>query len=280
MVAATGRAGSYKRNLAAEALVLDYANAIMRNRDVSLLLLHEHVIEFSRIHVATLRAVGAFLDTSHDELMGPFVLIFYNLYLRHTLAGFHNAISRQGFLAWYTLRPGLEGLLFLGKIAEDPANAAIWREPDSPEYQRTFRGAALVSEALPGSAMIRQVVATLNTSYMHPSQRFVARSFQAEELRAVQATPQGVSITFSYFDSDPVYEATVISYTSLAAAVSDSICGMLARLTDQAAEPPAAASEYRGKHSALAQRIAVRHPEAAAVLRAFGGWDLAQQSSG
>jgi hypothetical protein len=95
------------------------------------------------------------------------LLPFSNILVRHVIFGFEHLSCYQSFPAWLTFRPGLEALLMIGKLVDDPANAKIWldREVDFKAYRDAFWGKALGSKSLVRSAELRQVLTRLNDEF-------------------------------------------------------------------------------------------------------------------
>lgn len=151
------------------------------------------------------------------------LLPFSNLLLRHVMFGFEHLSCYQSFLAWLTLRPGLEALLMIGKFVDDPANAKIWleREIDTKAYRQAFWGSALESKSLSMSAEFRQVLTRLNDEFMHPNPAFTYRD------TTVRTDSTGHLVEVQFFDvSAELHEAHILAYLNLLdviVATSDSL---------------------------------------------------------
>jgi hypothetical protein len=77
---------------------------------------------------ATLNCTWERLGTTRDAAGHSHVglLHFANLLRRHSILAFESIASYQSYLMWSNFRAGLEALLILAKLVDDPANAAIW----------------------------------------------------------------------------------------------------------------------------------------------------------
>src|ERR1700722_8003035 len=96
--------------------------------------------------------VGATRDATGQSHVG--LLQFINILQRHSMLGFESIVAYQSFLTWSNSRSGLEALLIVGKIADDPANAKVWLNrasnlaSDKKAYSAVFSGQGLKSASL------------------------------------------------------------------------------------------------------------------------------------
>lgn len=154
--------------------------------------------------------VGVTRGVSGNSHVG--LLPFSNLLLRHAIFGFEHLSCYQSFLAWLTFRPGLEALLMIGKLVDDPAKGKVWREReiDPKAYRQVFLGSALESKALPRSAEFRQVLTRLNDEFMHPNPAFTYRD------STVATDSAGVLVEVQFFDVNAnLHEAHLLGYLNL-----------------------------------------------------------------
>jgi hypothetical protein len=158
--------------------LLDYASKQVRNRETFLLNYGNDFGVFDYLIKALFSnwsRLGKGKDKNGHSHAG--LLLFTNILIRHAIFGFQHIASYQSFLAWLTLRPGLEAFLILGKFIEDRKNAKIWKERYSNRkaYQKTFSGKSLVSNSFPRSQEIQKVLSRLNDDFMHPNPDFTYR---------------------------------------------------------------------------------------------------------
>src|SRR5438876_5102097 len=188
---------------------LDYFSTLSRARDTFLLNFGADYRRFEDL-VNVLHSCWARLGTQRDAQRRSHagLLLFSNILSRHTVLGFQALSSYQSFLAWLSLRPGLEALLILGKFADDPANARIWRERERNRdaYQKAFQGKALTPKGLRDAEAFRQVLTRLNDNFTHPNPDFVYRdqSYRGEKLL----------VQFLEVRAE-VHEAHVLAYVNL-----------------------------------------------------------------
>jgi hypothetical protein len=199
------------------------------------------------------------------------LLPFANILVRHTLVGFQHITLYQSFLAWLTLRPGLEALLMIGKFVDDPANATVWknRQADRRAYRDAFEGTALESNSLANSADFRRVLSRLNDEFMHPNPDFAFRD-------ATQtAQNNAVLLEIQCFDTSPeLHEAHLLAYVNLIDRVVAASEGLVNCLCGSHPAAPAIREAYSKRESARATRIADRNNSAKRVLLELGLWNL------
>src|SRR5437899_866578 len=140
---------------------LDYFSTLSRARDTFLLNFGADYRRFEDL-VNVLHSCWARLGAQRDAQRRSHagLLLFSNILSRHTVLGFQALSSYQSFLAWLSLRPGLEALLILAKFVDDPDNARIWREreKDRGAYRKAFEGKALTPESLADGEAFRSVL--------------------------------------------------------------------------------------------------------------------------
>jgi hypothetical protein len=116
---------------------------------------------------------------SHVRL-GPFFFIMQ----RQVMAAYDALMSRQAYLAWVTVRPGVECALIMGKWIDDKANADIWsnRFDDRAAYRKAYEGKGLESRALPRSVAIRKALSEINDLFVHPNPMYYYRHLELTDL--------------------------------------------------------------------------------------------------
>lgn len=195
---------------------------------------------------------------------------FANVLIRHSLLGFQLISSHQSFLAWMTFRPGLEALLIIGKLVDDPKNADVWKNKsvDWKLYNNTFSGGALESTSLPKSKELRRVLSRLNDDFMHPNPTFTYRDSRCTSVG------KNVFLEIEFFDvDDNLHEAHLLSYLNLLDLVAkasedliDNLCGPLpTRPTYQS---------FARQESERALRVASKYILAKRVMNDLGLWSI------
>jgi hypothetical protein len=198
------------------------------------------------------------------------LMYFANVLIRHSLLGFQLISSYQSFLAWMTFRPGLEALLIIGKLVDDPRNADVWKNKcvDWKLYNNTFSGSALESKSLPMSKEIRQVLSRLNDDFMHPNPTFTYRDSRCKNCG------NDLLIEIELFDVDyNLHEAHLLGYLNLLDLVAkvsedliDNLCGPLpTRIAYQS---------FAKQESERALRVASKSILAMQVMNDLGRWDI------
>ncbi len=248
-----------------------YLATQVKNRQVFLLNFAGDLQVFVRLF-GVLRSSWSRLGNERDRSGQSHVglLPFANILIRHALVGFEHLSCYQSFLAWLAFRPGLEALLMVGKFADDPENARIWknRMVDRKSYQKAFSGDALDSKSLPQTGAFRQVLGHLNDEFMHPNPNFTYRdSTQRDEGNAVL-------LEIQCFDTDPdVHEAHVLAYVN----IMDLIARASEEMVNNLCGAPALASakeEYANTQLQRATSLAGRNNIAKAVMKELGLWKV------
>jgi len=151
---------------------LDYGAIVHLNRETFLL---KHSRDFVRfeLFLRDLQAIWLRVSRERDSSGRSHVglTLLSSLLIRHCVFGFQQLMSYQSFLAWLCLRPGLEGLLIMGKWVDDSQTATIWREraKNVRAYSANFSGQRLISKSLPQSEKFRDVLTRLNDEFVHPN---------------------------------------------------------------------------------------------------------------
>ena len=195
---------------------------------------------------------------------------FANVLIRHSLLGFQLISSYQSFFAWMTFRPGLEALLIIGKLVNDPKNADVWKNKcvDWKLYNKTFSGAALESKSLPRSKELRRVLSRLNDDFMHPNPTFTYRDSRCK------SASKDLFLEIEFFDvDDNLHEAHLFGYLNLLDLVAkaseeliDNLCGPLpTRPTYQS---------FAKQESERALRVASKNMLAKRVMNDLGLWSI------
>jgi hypothetical protein len=250
--------------------LLDYAAIQVRNRESFLLNFRNDYHTFG-LSLDNLRSIWARLGREKDTAgrSNAGLLVFVNILIRHVILGFHSIAAYQSFLAWLNLRPGLEALLILGKLVDDPGSAAIWKERlnDRGAYQRTFSGKALISKALITSKDFRDVLTHLNDNFVHPNPDFAYRDM------TVRDQGPSVILEIQFFDKNSeTHEAHLLAYLNLL----DRICGASQGLLNSLCDPPSgkavATQSFDEIAASRAAALATRNALAKRVMEELGLW--------
>jgi hypothetical protein len=169
-----------------------------------------------------------------------------------------------------TFRPGLEALLIIGKLVDDPHNADVWKNKcaDWKLYNNTFSGGALDSKSLPWSKELRRVLSRLNDDFMHPNPTFTYRDSRYMSVGA------DLLLEIKFFDvDDNLLEAHLLSYLNLL----DLIAKASEDLIDNLCGPLPACSTYKSlakQKSERALRVASKDILAKQVMNDLGIWSI------
>jgi len=258
-----------------ESFHLDSSSVMHRNREAFLTNFAEHVNAFDSMverWMASIHRFGAEGKAAED----PVIAYLAVLLLKHATAGFYHLSCYQSFFAWFVLRPGLEAFLFIGKIADDPNNAVIWREHRKQRnaYRDAFSGKGLISHSIPTSTSLREALTHLNDSYMHPNQQFIARSFFAGEARAQRLEPQGVEMSLSFNDHLPELRVHLLAYLNLFDNVVSAFEDFLQRRLGTAATPSPEPVKYADVYDELATRLASADSRWKTTMVELGLWEF------
>jgi hypothetical protein len=251
---------------------LDYVATQVRNRETFLLNYGPDFHTFDSL-LSALRSAWARLGSERD-ISGQSqagLLPFVNILVRHSIFGFQHIASYQSFLAWLTFRPGLEALLMLGKLLDDPTNADIWRnrKADPDPYKRTFSSRALVSKSLPRSEDFQQVLKRLNDDFMHPNPDFTYRDMR------VRDKGSELSIEIEFFDArTEIHEAHLLAYVNLIDLVVSSSEKVVTMLYGPTPAAPSARQAYAELEACRARVLATRDNLARKILGELGLWDF------
>lgn len=252
--------------------LLGYAAIQVRNRETFLLNFGNDFRTFEFL-LDTLRSVWARLGKERDNhgRSHAGLLVFANVLARHAMFGFQHIASYQSFLAWLTFRPGLEALLILGKLVDDPVNAHIWkqRHTDRNAYQKTFSGQALVSRSLPRSADFREVLTHLNDDFVHPNPDFTYRDMTVQD--------QGLSLALEiqFFDTTTeVHEAHLLAYLNLLDVVLHASEDLVNALCGPSSENEHAKPSVASVAGPRAATLATRNLLAKKVMEELGLWQF------
>ncbi|HTW81009.1 MAG TPA: hypothetical protein VME23_15790, partial [Terracidiphilus sp.] len=176
----------------------------------------------------------------------------------------------QSFLAWMTFRPGLEALLIIGKLVDDPKNAGVWKNKcvDWKLYNNTFSGGALESKSLPRSKELRRVLSRLNDDFMHPNPTFTYRD------SSCMSVGKDLFLEIEFFDADDnLHEAHLLGYLNLLDLVAkasedliDNLCGPLPTRS--------AYQSFATQESERALRVASKNILAKQVMNDLALWNI------
>ncbi len=199
------------------------------------------------------------------------LLPFSNILSRHTVLGFQALLSYQSFLAWLSFRPGLEALLILGRLGDDPDNARIWRERNTNRdaYMKAFQGRALTPTSLKDGEVFRAVLTRLNDNFTHPNPDFVYRdqSYRDEKLivQFLEVRPE-------------LHEAHVLAYLNLVDRITLASEDLVTRLLGEA--QGGKRTPYVTTEVERARRLAAAGDLARKILVELGCWELDEQVVG
>jgi len=250
---------------------MDYLGAQIKNREIFCLNYAADLRAFQSL-LTVLRSnwerLGRESDTSGRSHVG--LLPFSNILVRHSIFGFEHLACYQSFLAWLTFRPGLEALLIIGKLVDDPTNASIWKnkEADFRTYNKTFSGSGLDSKSLPRSQELRQVLGRLNNDFMHPNPNFTYR----DATRIDEA--DSVTIQIELFDkSADIHEAHLLAYLHLIALIISASRDLVSGLCG--ADQTPAPEDYSQTQRDRAVALATRNDTAKKIMTELGLWVFA-----
>lgn len=216
------------------------------------------------------------LGTTRDKMAHSHagLLHFANILRRHCILGFENIATYQSYLMWSNFRAGIEALLIVGKVVDDPADAKIWlnrssdQAADKKAYSNTFSGRGLRSKSLYRSGDLRDVLTRLNDNYMHPNPAFTYRdSTQVNE-------GDKVFLRIELFDVDPgMHETCLLAYLNLVAVVVQESCRLVVDLLGSG-DPEDGLTPYNKTNELRAKRLASAIPGAKKVLEEYGLWQI------
>jgi len=262
--------GNHSRQAAVDELP-DYYSIQVRNREGFEKNFGSDIAVFkallSRLREVWAR-VGVTRSVSGDSHVG--LLPFSNLLLRHVIFGFEHLSCYQSFLAWLTFRPGLEALLMIGKLVDDPANAKIWleREIDPKAYRQAFSGNGLASKSLPRSAEFRGVLTRLNDEFMHPNPAFTYRD------STVKTDSAGLVVEGQFFDvSAELHEAHLLAYLNLLDNIVVTSDSLVTALCGPCGSNTPAQQAYETKEQHRATQLA-KNAVAKKIMQDLGLWRL------
>jgi len=250
---------------------LDCFSTYLKNREVFLLNFGGDLRAFDLITkkiAETWSRIGVERDAQGESHAG--LLVFVNILRRHAILGFQHLVSYQSFAAWFMFRPGLEALLILGKLVDNPENAATWkdRRHNWKRYAATFSGPDLVSHSLPSSDRFRTVLTRLNDEFMHPNPDFTYRD------TTVKDEGKEVQVEIQFFDRDAVdHEAHVLAYLNLIDVVRQSSSQLVANLLGPPVPELPRIPVYADVYGQRAANLAQQSPLARNVMVELGLWD-------
>lgn len=254
---------------------VDYLNVKERNRKGFELNFGSDISAF-QASFSALRSIwerlGTTRDVSGQSQVG--LLVFANILIRHSIFGFESLVAYQSYLAWSNFRSGLEALLILGKLVDDPANAAVWvnratdLKVDRAAYRNAFTGTALESRSLSRSVDFRKVLTHLNDNFMHPNPSFSYRDTTRID------DGKGVVLSIEFFDLVPeLHEAHVLAYLNLFSLIVEDSSRLVARLCG-IANLSGGENLYEGANRSRAVQLAASTPETKKIMEELGLWKL------
>lgn len=107
----------------------------------------------------------------------------------------------QSYQSWVLLRPAIESALIMGKWLDDLNNFEIWKEHQDnwKNYQNIYQGKNLVSDSLPKSDRIQEVLKRINDNFMHTNPSYYRRHSQ---LIDIDENTVGVFVNFTDEEQD------------------------------------------------------------------------------
>lgn len=243
---------------------LEFFSILHRSRDTFLL---NHASDFGRFESQVnsfnecWKEFGRTKDSQGGSHAG--LLVLSSIVQRHAVLAFQALSSYQSFLAWMTLRPGLEAFLFIGKWVDDAHTARIWsaRATDRKSYRKVFEGEGLKSRSIPECEALRSVLGKVNDSFMHPNPSFAYRD---------QASGPGY-MSIQYLETDPVlHEAHLIAFLNLVDHLYTASCRLREQVLGKTFVPEGMrVGETERKR---AQVLADRDLDAKTILEDLGLW--------
>ena len=90
----------------------------------------------------------------------------------------------QSYQSWVLLRPAIESALIMGRWLDNFNNFEVWKDhPDSwKNYKNIYQGKNLVSDSLPKSTDIQNVLKHINDDFMHTNPSYYQRHSQIVDL--------------------------------------------------------------------------------------------------
>jgi hypothetical protein len=254
---------------------LDYGSMATRNREAFLL---KYGRDFVRFEVLLKELQQIWLRVARERDSGGRshvgLTLLSSILVRQCVFAFQQIISFQSFLAWLCFRPGLEGLLILGKWVDDPKTALVWRThpQDKHAYSRLFSGKSLVSASLPESRRFRDVLTRLTDQFVHPNPYF---AYRESSLRP--ASDKAVILSTRFFDdSDDLHEAHLLAFLHLLEIIvlsSDKLTSSILGSSREAhLNSPRELIEQQ--ESTRSRSLADKNPLAKKILEELGLWNL------
>lgn len=251
---------------------LDYVATQVRNRKIFSRNFSREFKTFDSLLTA-LRSVWARLGNERDASGRSNIglLPFVNILVRHSIFGFEHIVSYQSFLTWLTFRPGLEALLILGKLVDDPGNAEVWkdRQTNRKAYMKTFQGRELASVALPRSADFLGVLRQINDNFVHPNPDFLYRD--------ATVRPQGanVLIEIPFFDTrKEIHEAHLLAYLNIIDLVVFSSEALVSELLEPNSGGSTKRQSYAEREASRAEKLAKSDTLAEKIMEEIGLWKI------
>jgi len=252
--------------------LLEYDSRVLYNKEAFLLNYEKDFRSFIRLSSELQSAwnrIAGERDSEGRSHVG--LLLLSGLLIRHCTFGFQQLACYQSFLCWLSFRPGLEGLLIIGKWVDDPKAARVWREREAnPQaYRKLYSGGGLVSRSLPKSQDFRTVLGRLNDGFVHPNPQF---AWGATTLRDAG---EKVEIGTQYFDTEPLlHEAHLLAFENLVDLIVISSIGLVNGLLGPpptGTNPREAISEtQRSRARSLAQKASA----AKKIMEDLGLWQF------
>ncbi len=233
-------------------------------------------VQFFEAANSKLSSIWERLGTTRDKTGRSHagLLHFANILRRHCVLGFENIATYQSYLMWSNFRAGLEALLIVGKLVDNPANARIWlnrsanQAADKRAYSNTFSGQGLRSKSLFRSGDLRDVLTRVNDNYMHPNPDFTYR-----DSTQVDAGDK-VLLRIEFFDVDPgMHETCLLAYINLVAVVVEESCKLVVDLLGSG-DPQDGLNRYEKTNELRARQLAASIPGAKNILEDYGLWQI------
>lgn len=247
-----------------------YLEAREKNRD-------QFADAYPSVHQAfeiSLRAFGLLADQLREGRdkngkthvsLAPFFFIMQ----RQVMAAFDALSARQAYLAWVTVRPGVECALIMGKWVDDKTNADVWsnRFNNRAAYRKAYEGRALESRALPRAAAIRKALSEINDLFVHPNPMYYYRHLKLDDLE-----DGAVEMKIDFFDEEEDFHTGILGILHLVVSIQDSLAEMFNGLFTNASPVDVGLRSLETNAEAWAAKLMAQSPKSHHILIEAGLW--------
>jgi hypothetical protein len=139
---------------------------------------------------------------------------------------FQNISVFQSYQAWVLVRPAIESALVMGKWLDDLSNFHVWKQHENnwKDYQRIYQGKNLVSQSLPDSSNIQNVLKHINDNFMHTNPSYYRRHSEV-----VDVDEKNVGMFVTYTDDEQDHRAHLYAFLHLTLFILKSVGQMLSK---------------------------------------------------